>query len=82
MDLHWVVETLLGIVIAGVAWFANVLWGELSKIKEKHGDLEVRLAQNYVPNNRFDTVLKEINDNIRHILEKLDGKAERRESAR
>ena len=77
MDLQTYINVGLGIGCGGIGWFARTLWDNQQKLRDDLSALHVKLTEKYVPNERFESVLREINDNIKRVLDKLDDKADK-----
>jgi hypothetical protein len=77
MDAQTYINAALAVICAGIGWFARTLWDGQQKLKDELSALHVKVAEEYVPNTRFESVLREINENIKLVLNKLDGKADK-----
>ena len=82
MDLHWIVTTLIGIGMSGVGWWAKTLWEAHQKLREDHQNLYIVVTRDYVQIARFESTLRDINENLNRIFDKLDGKEDRRNNGR
>jgi hypothetical protein len=76
-DIQPYINAALFIGCGCIGWFARTLWDGQQKIKDDMALFKVKVAEEYVPNNRFETVLQQINRNIQRVLDKLDEKADK-----
>lgn len=77
MDMQAYINLGLAVVCGGIGWFARTLWDMQQQLRADLTALHVKLTEKYVPNERFESVLREINDNIKRVLDKLDEKADK-----
>jgi hypothetical protein len=71
------INTIAGIVLAGLGWFARQLW---DAVKELRGDLhriEADLPKTYVLRTDLDKRMEHIENMFQRIYDKLDGKADK-----
>ena len=66
-----------GIILAGIGWWARVIWESLQKLKEDLHELEVDLPKTYVNKNELDKRMQHIEDMFQRIYDKLDNKADK-----
>jgi hypothetical protein len=66
MDSQWIINTIMGILLAGGGWFVNTLWGSIRTLQAQIVDLSVELAKEYVPRaelqRTFDNLDKKLDD--------------------
>ena len=64
--------------LAGLGWFARMLWER----QEAHGkdlaDVRILIAGNYVTHTKLGTVIGELKEDLRYIRDKLDEVPQRR----
>lgn len=66
-----------GLILAGIGWWARVIWDSVQKLKEDLHDIEVELPKTYVSKNDLDKRMQHIEDMFQRIYDKLDGKADK-----
>jgi len=74
------IEVLLflgGVALTVLGWFARTLHSDQKVTKEEVNNLHIKVVEQYVSNNRFESVLSQINANIERVLNKLDEKADK-----
>lgn len=78
MDLQFIVNTIVPIILVGIGWFCKELWTAVQQLKEDLHDLRAYVATNYVHKddfaNRWDEVLKAVH----RIEDKLDRLTEKK----
>jgi hypothetical protein len=77
MDPQSLINVAGGIILAGIGWWARVIWEALQKLKEDLHELEVDLPKNYVNRNELDKRMQHIEDMFQRIYDKLEGKADK-----
>jgi hypothetical protein len=66
-----------GLILAGIGWWARVIWDSVQKLKEDLHEIEVELPKTYVSKNDLDKRMQHIEDMFQRIYDKLDGKADK-----
>ncbi len=66
-----------GLILAGIGWWARVIWDSVQKLKEDLHEIEVDLPKSYVSKNDLDKRMQHIEDMFQRIYDKLDGKADK-----
>ena len=77
MDPQSLINVGGGIILAGIGWWARVIWESLQKLKEDLHELEVDLPNTYVNKNELDKRMQHIEDMFQRIYDKLEGKADK-----
>jgi hypothetical protein len=77
MDTQTIINTGIGIIIAGGGWFARVLWDAVQKLQSDIHQLECQLPVQYVRKDEFQDGMREIKDMLGKIFDKLENKADR-----
>ena len=81
MTIDQIIMTLLGVVCAGLGWFANVLYGAVTSLRTDLSKLEVQINRDYVRHDRFREVMqdaiKPVMDSLHEIKQTLSGKADK-----
>ena len=84
MDANTIIQTLLGIVGAGLTMVVKVLWGRTvtnaEAVQKAHDDLtkfRVEAAEKYVRNETLKTIRDEIIGHLDRLETKLDRKADK-----
>jgi len=66
-----------GLILAGIGWWARVIWDSVQKLKEDLHEIEVDLPKTYVSKSDLDKRMQHIEDMFQRIYDKLDGKADK-----
>jgi len=77
MDTQSLINLAGGIILAGIGWWARMIWESVQKLKDDLHDLEVELPKVYVNKNDLDKRMQHIEDMFQRIYDKLDGKADK-----
>ena len=77
MDQQMIINLAAGAVLAGLGWFARVLWEAVNKLQEDLHQLEVELPSNYVRRDEFSDNMKEIKEMLGKIFDRLDNKVDK-----
>lgn len=77
MDPQSLINIAVGIILAGIGWWARVIWDSLQKLKEDLHQVEVDLPKTYVSKDDFSKTMRHIEDMFQRIYDKLDGKADK-----
>jgi hypothetical protein len=77
MDLQFIINIVAGIILGGLGWFGRQLWDAVADLRKDLHQLEVNLPTTYVTKNDFTVALKDINEGLKRIYDKLDGKADK-----
>lgn len=77
LDLQAAFNILIGVVIAGAAWWMKEIWSALSRLRDDMHELEVDLPSNYLKKEDFNDAMKTLNDKLDKIWYKLEEKMDR-----
>ena len=66
-----------GVILAGVGWWARVIWESVQRLKDDLHEIEVDLPKSYVTKDDFNITMKHIETMVQRIYDKLDGKADK-----
>lgn len=77
MDPQSLINVAGGIILAGIGWWARVIWDSLQKLKEDLHQVEVDLPKGYVSKDDFHKTMRHIEDMFQRIYDKIDGKADK-----
>lgn len=77
MDQQMIFNILVGIVLAGLGWFAREVWGAVRDLRKDLHAIEVDLPKVYVAKVDHDARMDKIEDMFQRIFDKLDGKADK-----
>lgn len=66
-----------GIILAGIGWWARVIWDSVQKLKEDLHEIEVDLPKSYVSKGDLDKRMQHIEDMFQRIYDKLEHKADK-----
>jgi hypothetical protein len=77
MDQQTLINIGGGIILAGIGWWARVIWESVQRLKEDLHEIEVDLPKSYVTKDDFNITMKHIETMVQRIYDKLDGKADK-----
>jgi hypothetical protein len=77
MDTQSLINLAGGIILAGIGWWARMIWESVQKLKDDLHQVEVDLPKSYVSKNDLDKRMQHIEDMFQRIYDKLDGKADK-----
>jgi hypothetical protein len=77
LDLHWMVNGLLGLVLFGVGWFCRELWAAVQQLRKDLSTLENRISRDYVSYDRLRDVMQPVLDALGEIKATLKDKADK-----
>jgi hypothetical protein len=77
MDHQTLVNIGGGLILAGIGWWARVIWDSVQRLKEDLHEIEVDLPKSYVSKDDFNQTMKHIENMVQRIYDKLDGKADK-----
>jgi len=77
MESQMMINLAAGAVLAGLGWFARVLWEAVNKLQEDLHQLEVELPSNYVRKDEFSDNMREIKEMLGKIFDRLDTKVDK-----
>ena len=78
MDTQTLINTAIGIILAGGGWFARELWGAVKELREDLHRIEVDLPSHYIRKDEFQEGIKELKDICRQIFDKVDSLEKRK----
>jgi hypothetical protein len=77
MDPQSLINVGGGVILAGIGWWARVIWESVQRLKEDLHEIEVDLPKSYVTKDDFNQTMKHIESMFQRIYDKLDGKADK-----
>jgi len=77
MDHQTIVNIGGGIILAGIGWWARVIWDSVQRLKEDLHEIEVDLPKSYVSKSDLDKRMEHIESMFQRIYDKLDNKADK-----
>ena len=77
MDQQTLINIGGGVILAGIGWWARVIWESVQRLKEDLHEIEVDLPKSYVTKDDFNITMKHIETMVQRIYDKLDGKADK-----
>ena len=77
MDTQSLINLAGGIILAGIGWWARMIWESVQKLKDDLHQVEVDLPKSYVSKNDLDKRMQHIEDMFQRIYNKLDQKADK-----
>ena len=77
MDWQNVINIGIGSLLAVGGWFARQLWDAVQKLKTDMSQLELSISDKYVRKDDFKDGIKELQDMLGKIFDKLDSKQDR-----
>lgn len=78
MDQQMIFNILVGVVLAGLGWFAREVWGAVKALRDDIHSIEVELPKIYVTKDQHDASMTKIENLFERIWDKLDGKADKK----
>ena len=78
MDLQAIYNIGVGVIVAGIGWFARELWGAVAELRHDIRQIEVDLPSNYLRKDEFREGLNEIKGILREIFIKIDDLRDRK----
>jgi hypothetical protein len=66
-----------GLILAGIGWWARVIWDSVQRLKEDLHEIEVDLPKSYVSKSDLDKRMEHIESMFQRIYDKLDHKADK-----
>ena len=77
MDHQTLINVGGGIILAGIGWWARVIWDGVQRLKEDLHKIEVDLPRSYVSKSDLDKRMEHIESMFQRIYDKLEGKADK-----
>jgi len=77
MDHQTLINLGGGVILAGIGWWARVIWESVQRLKDDLHEIEVDLPKSYVTKDDFNQTMKHIENMVQRIYDKLDGKADK-----
>ena len=77
MDHQTIVNIGGGLILAGIGWWARVIWDSVQRLKEDLHEIEVDLPKSYVSKSDLDKRMEHIESMFQRIYDKLDHKADK-----
>jgi hypothetical protein len=77
MDPQSLINVGGGVILAGIGWWARVIWESVQRLKDDLHSIEVDLPKSYVTKDDFNITMKHIETMVQRIYDKLDGKADK-----
>ena len=77
MDHQTLINVGGGVILAGIGWWARVIWESVQRLKDDLHEIEVDLPKSYVTKDDFNQTMKHIENMFQRIYDKLDGKADK-----
>lgn len=77
MDTQALINVAGGIILAGIGWWARMIWESVQKLKDDIHRVELDLPKSYVSKDDFANTMKRIEAMVERIEKKLDGKADK-----
>lgn len=78
MDLQAIYNIGIGVVLAGIGWFAREIWGAVAELRRDLRQIEIDLPSNYLRKDEFREGLNEIKGILREIFIKIDDLRDRK----
>ena len=77
MDHQTLINVGGGVILAGIGWWARVIWESVQRLKDDLHEIEVDLPKSYVTKDDFNQTMKHIENMVQRIYDKLDNKADK-----
>lgn len=72
MDLQAIYNIGIGVVLAGVGWFAREIWGAVAELRRDLRQIEIDLPSNYLRKDEFREGINEIKQMLGEVFRKID----------
>lgn len=72
MELIEIIKWALYVVTGVITWFIKLLWNNNKKMSEEIEDLRLNLAENYVKKDDLKEILREIREDFKEVMTKVD----------
>ena len=77
MDTQPLINAALGVILAGIGWFARQIWEAVKELREDLHRIEVDLPNTYVKRVDYAQDLAEIKGLLQKIFDRLEQKADK-----
>ena len=77
MDPQSLINVGGGVILAGIGWWARVIWESVQRLKDDLHSSEVDLPKSYVSKSDLDKRMAHIESMFQRIYDKLDNKADK-----
>jgi hypothetical protein len=77
MELQTLVNVGGGVILAGIGWWARIIWESVQRLKDDLHEIEVDLPKSYVSKSDLDKRMEHIESMFQRIYDKLDNKADK-----
>jgi hypothetical protein len=77
MELQTLINVGGGVILAGIGWWARMIWESVQRLKDDLHEIEVDLPKSYVTKDDFNQTMKHIENMVQRIYDKLDNKADK-----
>ena len=77
MDHQTLINVGGGVILAGIGWWARVIWESVQRLKDDLHEIEVDLPKSYVTKDDFNQTMKHIASMFQRIYDKLNGKTDK-----
>lgn len=72
MELIELIKWALYVVTGVITWFIKLLWNNNKKMGEEIENLRLNLAENYVKKDDLKEILREIREDFKEVMAKVD----------
>lgn len=72
MDYQTLFNLAIGVIVAGLGWFARAMWDAVESLRESLHDLEMEIPKNYLAKDEFKDGIKEIKEILAEMFRKID----------
>lgn len=72
MELQWIIQVLIGIIVAGLGYFMKALNEKVNRSNDRMHDLEIKMVSEYVTKEEVKEDLNMVRAIIDKVFEKLD----------
>lgn len=72
MDYQTLFNLAIGVIVAGLGWFARALWDAVSSLRDDLHSLERDLPKTYLAKDEFKEGIKEIKEILSEMFRKID----------
>jgi hypothetical protein len=77
MELQFLLNIGVGVILAGIGWFSRQIWEAVNELRKNVHEIEVDLPKSYVRKDEFADSVKEIKAMLEKIFDRLENKADK-----
>ena len=74
MELQWIIQALLGIIVTGLGWFMREIHKQLKEVDQRAREAEVDNLKTFALKDDIKDDLKQVHEILANLYNKLDEK--------